>query len=153
MEYYYIWKKMIKFDCGRAPGLEKRLRREPEEADRTEAKVMCSPRERPSHRPTPELKIKTKSYRRESILNSSPSTGPKRTPERPGSAEGPSVFPCRECERVFDKIKSRNAHMKRHRLQDHVEPIVRARWPAKPLQLKEEEDDEEMGADIGPLQW
>ncbi|CAK6437264.1 unnamed protein product [Pipistrellus nathusii] len=154
VEYYYIWKKMIKFDCGRAPGLEKRLRREPEEADRAEAKVTCSPRERPSHRPTPELKIKTKSYRRESILNSSPSTGPKRTPERPGSAEGPSVFPCRECERVFDKIKSRNAHMKRHRLQDHVEPIVRVKWPAKPLQLKEEEDDEEeMGADIGPLQW
>lgn len=30
---------MIKFDCGRAPGLEKRLKREPEEADRTEAKV------------------------------------------------------------------------------------------------------------------
>ncbi|XP_006106967.1 zinc finger protein 541 [Myotis lucifugus] len=154
VEYYYIWKKMIKFDCGRAPGLEKRLRREPEEADRTEAKVTCSPRERPSHRPTPELKIKTKSYRRESILNSSPNTGPKRTPERPGSAEGPSVFPCRECERVFDKIKSRNAHMKRHRLQDHVEPIVRVKWPAKPLQLKEEEEDEEeMGADIGPLQW
>lgn len=30
---------MIKFDCGRAPGLEKRLKREPDEADRTEAKV------------------------------------------------------------------------------------------------------------------
>ena len=30
---------MIKFDCGRAPGLEKRVKREPEEADRTEAKV------------------------------------------------------------------------------------------------------------------
>lgn len=30
---------MIKFDCGRAPGLEKRVKREPDEADRTEAKV------------------------------------------------------------------------------------------------------------------
>lgn len=30
---------MIKFDCGRALGLEKRLKREPDEADRTEAKV------------------------------------------------------------------------------------------------------------------
>ncbi|KAM5296758.1 zinc finger protein 541 isoform 2-T2 [Glossophaga mutica] len=153
VEYYYIWKKMIKFDCGRAPGLEKRLKREPDEADRTEAKVTGSPRERPSHRPTPELKMKTKGYRRESILNSSPSTGPKRTPELPGSAEGQSVFPCRECERVFDKIKSRNAHMKRHRLQDHVEPIVRVKWPTKPFQLKEEEEEEEIGADIGPLQW
>lgn len=39
VEYYYIWKKMIKFDCGRAPGLEKRVKREPDEADKTEAKV------------------------------------------------------------------------------------------------------------------
>ncbi|XP_066227984.1 zinc finger protein 541 [Saccopteryx leptura] len=153
VEYYYIWKKMIKFDCGRAPGLEKRLRRELDEADRTEAKVTCSPRERPSHRPTPELKIKTKSYRRESILNSSPNTGPKRAPEHPGSTEGQSVFPCRECERVFDKIKSRNAHMKRHRLQDHMEPVVRVKWPVKPFQLKEEGEEEEIGADISPLQW
>lgn len=30
---------MIKFDCGRAPGLEKRLKREAEDADRTDAKV------------------------------------------------------------------------------------------------------------------
>nr|XP_011734405.1 zinc finger protein 541 isoform X1 [Macaca nemestrina]XP_011734406.1 zinc finger protein 541 isoform X1 [Macaca nemestrina]XP_011734407.1 zinc finger protein 541 isoform X1 [Macaca nemestrina]XP_011734408.1 zinc finger protein 541 isoform X1 [Macaca nemestrina] len=149
VEYYYIWKKMIKFDCGRAPGLEKRVKREPEEVERTEEKVPCSPRERPSHHPIPELKIKTKSYRRESILSSSPNAGPKRTPEPSGSVESQGIFPCRECERVFDKIKSRNAHMKRHRLQDHVEPIVRVKWPVKPFQLKEEE----LGADIGPLQW
>uniref|UniRef100_A0A2I3GJG9 Zinc finger protein 541 n=1 Tax=Nomascus leucogenys TaxID=61853 RepID=A0A2I3GJG9_NOMLE len=147
VEYYYIWKKMIKFDCGRAPGLEKRVGREPEEVERTEEKVPYSPRERPSHHPTP--KLKTKSYRRESILSCSPNAGPKRTPELSGSAESQGIFPCRECERVFDKIKSRNAHMKRHRLQDHVEPIIRVKWPVKPFQLKEEE----LGADIGPLQW
>lgn len=61
--------------------------------------ITCSPRERPTHRPTPELKIKTKSYRRESILHSSPSAAPKRTPEPPGSVESQGVFPCRECER------------------------------------------------------
>ncbi|KAM4825709.1 zinc finger protein 541 isoform 1-T2 [Thomomys bottae] len=155
VEYYYIWKKVIKFDCGRAPGLEKRVRRELDEVERTEEKVTCSPRERSSHRPTPELKIKTKTYRRESILSPSPSTGPKRTPEPPGSVEGQDVFPCRECERVFDKIKSRNAHMKRHRLQEHVEPVVRVKWPVKPFPLKEdeEEEEEELAADIGPLQW
>ncbi|XP_058281690.1 zinc finger protein 541 isoform X4 [Hylobates moloch] len=147
VEYYYIWKKIIKFDCGRAPGLEKRVRREPEEVERTEEKVPYSPRERPSHHPTPELK--TKSYRRESIFSCSPNAGPKRTPELSGSTESQGIFPCRECERVFDKIKSRNAHMKRHRLQDHVEPIIRVKWPVKPFQLKEEE----LGADIGPLQW
>uniref|UniRef100_A0A8C2YIX7 Zinc finger protein 541 n=1 Tax=Chinchilla lanigera TaxID=34839 RepID=A0A8C2YIX7_CHILA len=156
VEYYYIWKKMIKFDCGRAPGLEKRVKRELDEVERTEEKVTCSPQERPSHSPTPELKIKTKSYRRESILNSSPSAGPKRTPEPPGSVESQGVFPCRECERVFDKIKSRNAHMKRHRLQEHTEPVLRVKWPAKPFPLKEEEEEEEeeeLGADISPLQW
>nr|XP_023418612.1 zinc finger protein 541 [Cavia porcellus] len=155
VEYYYVWKKMIKFDCGRAPGLEKRVKRELDEVERTEEKVTCSPQERPSHSPTPELKIKTKSYRRESILNSSPSVGPKRTPEPPGSVESQGVFPCRECERVFDKIKSRNAHMKRHRLQEHSEPVLRVKWPAKPFPLKEEEEEEEeeLGADISPLQW
>jgi hypothetical protein len=30
---------MIKFDCGRAPGLEKRVRRELDEVERTEEKV------------------------------------------------------------------------------------------------------------------
>lgn len=39
VEYYYIWKKMVKFDCGRAPGLEKRGRRELDEVERTEDKV------------------------------------------------------------------------------------------------------------------
>ncbi|KAM5236863.1 zinc finger protein 541 isoform 2-T2 [Ctenodactylus gundi] len=154
VEYYYIWKKMIKFDCGRAPGLEKRIKREMDEVERTEEKVTCSPQERTSHRPPPELKIKTKHYRRESILNTSPSAGPMRTPEPPGSVESQGVFPCRECERVFDKIKSRNAHMKRHRLQEHVEPILRVKWPVRSFPLKEEEEEEEeLGADIGPLQW
>ncbi|XP_010639118.1 zinc finger protein 541 isoform X1 [Fukomys damarensis] len=155
VEYYYIWKKMIKFDCGRASGLEKRVKRELDEVERTEEKVTCSPQERPGHSPTPELKIKTKSYRRESILNASPSAAPKRTPEPPGSVESQGVFPCRECERVFDKIKSRNAHMKRHRLQEHSEPVLRVKWPVKPFPLKEEEaeEEEELGTDISPLQW
>lgn len=30
---------MIKFDCSRAPGLEKRVKRDSDEVDRTEAKV------------------------------------------------------------------------------------------------------------------
>lgn len=73
--------------------------------------VTCSPRERPSHRPTPEFKIKTKSYRRESILNSSPNAGPKRTPEPPGSVEGQGVFPCRECERYQPCPWMRSHHL------------------------------------------
>ncbi|KAK2500823.1 hypothetical protein MC885_013689, partial [Smutsia gigantea] len=42
--------------------------------------------------------------------------------------------------------------MKQHRLQDCVEPIVRAKWPVKPFKQKEkeEEEEEEIGADMGP---
>ncbi|KAM9168581.1 LOW QUALITY PROTEIN: zinc finger protein 541-like, partial [Mergus octosetaceus] len=39
---------------------------------------------------------------------------------------------CRECERVFDKIKGRNAHMKRHR--PPAEPLLRIPWPLEHLQ-------------------
>ena len=39
VEYYYTWKKMIKFDCGRAPGLGKGVKRKLDEADPTERKV------------------------------------------------------------------------------------------------------------------
>ncbi|KAB0398443.1 hypothetical protein E2I00_014831, partial [Balaenoptera physalus] len=141
VEYYYIWKKMIKFDCGRAPVLEKR--RTPELPGSREGQGFFPCRECERYRPFP---------------------GCSHTacPQPPGvPASGLPASPCSDpCVlwcllRVFDKIKSRNAHMKRHRLQDHVEPIVRARWPVKPFQLKEEEEEEEeeLGADIGPLQW
>ncbi|XP_059941120.1 zinc finger protein 541 [Mesoplodon densirostris] len=135
VEYYYTQKKRVQFDCGRAPVPEKRVKRELDEADRTEAKVTRSPRRKPSHRPTPEIQRTTESYRRKSIPNSSPNTSSKQTPELPGSRKGQGFFPCRECERVFGKIKSRNAHMKWHRLQDHVDPTIRARWPVEPFQL------------------
>ncbi|KAK2507408.1 hypothetical protein MC885_007627 [Smutsia gigantea] len=154
VEYYYLWKKRIRFNSGRAPGLKKRVKTKLDEADRTETKATCSPQKGPNHRPTCELKIKTKSYRREAVLNSNPNAGPKQTPEPLGTIKGQGAFPCRECERVFDKIKSRNAHMKRHRLQDRMEPTARTKWPVKPFEQKEEEEekDEEIGADTGPLQ-
>ncbi|XP_057348929.1 zinc finger protein 541 [Manis pentadactyla] len=154
VEYYYTWQKRIKFDCGRAPGLGKRVRRKLGQADPTETKATCSPKKRRNHHPTLELKTETESGRGESVITASPSAAPKRIPEPPGRVQGQGAFPCRECERVFDKIKSRNAHMKRHRLQDPVEPSVRAERPAKAFQLKEEEKEEEgeMGADMGPLQ-
>ncbi|XP_057349017.1 zinc finger protein 541-like [Manis pentadactyla] len=115
----------------------------------------CSPQKRPKGHPTPELKMKTKRCRGESVINTSPNAGPKQTPEPPGSVQGRGTFPCRECERVFDKIQSRNAHMRQHRLQDPMEQTVRAERPAKAFLLQEEEKEEEegeMGADMGPLQ-
>ncbi|XP_060610333.2 transcriptional-regulating factor 1 isoform X2 [Anolis sagrei] len=35
-----------------------------------------------------------------------------------GETEPPTVFPCKECGKMFFKIKSRNAHMKTHRQQE-----------------------------------
>ncbi|KAI5931733.1 Zinc finger protein 541 [Manis javanica] len=154
VEYYYTWKKKIRFAYVRAPGLENGVKRKLDEADRTETKTTCSPKKRRSRRPTPELKTETESCRGECVIATSPSAGPKRTPEPPGHGQGQGAFPCRECERVFDKIQSRNAHMRQHRLQDPVEPTVRAERPAKAFKLKEEEKEEEgeLGPDMGPLQ-
>ncbi|KAI5141901.1 hypothetical protein MUG91_G639n2 [Manis pentadactyla] len=154
VEYYYTWKRKIRFAYVRAPGLGNGVKRKLDEADRTETKATCSPQKRPKCHPTPELKMKTKSCRGESIVNASPNAGPKQTPEPPGSEKGRGTFPCRECERVFDKIQSRNAHMRQHRLQDPMEPTVRAERPAKAFLLQEEEKEEEgeIGADMGPLQ-
>uniref|UniRef100_A0ACB8GA52 Transcriptional-regulating factor 1 n=1 Tax=Sphaerodactylus townsendi TaxID=933632 RepID=A0ACB8GA52_9SAUR len=35
-----------------------------------------------------------------------------------GETDPPTVFPCKECGKMFFKIKSRNAHMKTHRQQE-----------------------------------
>ncbi|XP_038822944.1 zinc finger protein 541 [Salvelinus namaycush] len=32
-------------------------------------------------------------------------------------------YPCRACAKVFSKVKSRNAHMKTHRHEDHQEEL------------------------------
>ena len=39
VEYYYTWKKKIRFAYVRAPGLENGVKRKLDEADRTETKV------------------------------------------------------------------------------------------------------------------
>ena len=59
----------------------------------------CSAKKRRSRRPTPELKTETESCRGECVIATSPSAGPKRTPEPPGHGQGQGAFPCRECER------------------------------------------------------
>lgn len=39
--------------------------------------------------------------------------------------------------RVFDKIKGRNAHMKRHRPQHRAVPLLQAQWALGPLKREE----------------
>ncbi|XP_038623588.1 zinc finger protein 541 [Tachyglossus aculeatus] len=115
VEYYYIWKKMIKFDCGRAAVTEMRARKGKDEVERTARKVQDGSGVRMVPEPTGTRGSKRD---RSSRLSPSAAAGPQR-PSGPTNRQG--SFPCRECDRVFDKIKSRNAHMKRHRVQEHAE--------------------------------
>ncbi|XP_010220798.1 PREDICTED: zinc finger protein 541-like [Tinamus guttatus] len=109
VEYYYIWKKIIKFDCGRVQVIERKVKKDKNELEKTEEKGGDEPgtKQRGCGTGTPRAW--------------SPSCRLRADPCGPAGA-----FPCRECERVFAKIKSRNAHMKRHRLQE-------LRWPPKSL--------------------
>ncbi|KAI5256928.1 hypothetical protein MUG91_G177n1 [Manis pentadactyla] len=155
VQYYYSWRKRVTFTTSSwAPAVEKRVKRKLAEADPTETKATCSPQKRRHHHPTLELKTETESGRGESVITASPSAAPKRTPEPPGRVQGQGAFPCGECERVFDKMWTRCAHMKRHRLQDPEETAVGEERPAKAFKVEEEEEEEEgeMGADMGPLQ-
>ncbi|XP_073082541.1 zinc finger protein 541-like isoform X1 [Manis javanica] len=157
VEYYYTWKKRVRFTTSsRAPGLKKSVKRKLAEADPTETKATSSPEKRRNHHPTPELKTETESCRGQSAANTSPNAAPKQTPEPPGCVQGQGA-PCGECERVFDKMCTHYAHMKRHRVQDPVETTVGEERPAKAFKVEEEEKEEKeeeggTGADMGPLQ-
>ncbi|XP_067170512.1 zinc finger protein 541 [Apteryx mantelli] len=131
VEYYYIWKKIIKFDCSRVQVIEKKVKKDKNELEKTEEKTACSPPKRHSYLPKEGMKIEQKSYKKMPHSTWSPSCSPKGSPYQAGSTNDQCAFPCRECERVFDKIKSRNAHMKCHRLQEQVEPLMKIKWPLK----------------------
>ncbi|KYO43732.1 zinc finger protein 541 isoform B [Alligator mississippiensis] len=104
-------------------------------------KTACSPWKRHGPLPKHNMNIKPKNYRKAPNDAYSPAFSLKGTPAQPGSTDCQGVFPCKECERVFDKVKSRNAHMKRHRPQEHVEPLVKSKWPIK--QVRNEPELEE----------
>ncbi|KAF1496890.1 hypothetical protein FQV17_0012756, partial [Megadyptes antipodes antipodes] len=124
VEYYYIWKKKIKFDYSRAQVIAKKVKRDKDEVEEAEEKAVCSPKKRHRLLPKESMKIKQKSHKKMPC-------NLRESPYQAGSADDGGVFPCRECERVFDKIKGRNAHMKSHRLQERVEPLVKITWPLK----------------------
>ncbi|XP_068766150.1 zinc finger protein 541 isoform X2 [Struthio camelus] len=131
VEYYYIWKKIIKFDYSRVQVIEKKVKKDKNELEKTEEKTACSPPKRHGHLPKESMKMKQKSYKKMPHSTWSPSCSLKGSPYQSGSTDDQCAFPCRECERVFDKIKSRNAHMKCHRLQEQVEPLMKIKWPLK----------------------
>ncbi|KAH0631528.1 hypothetical protein JD844_005893 [Phrynosoma platyrhinos] len=174
VEYYYSWKKLLKFDCSRTQVVEKR-KREQDEVEMDEEKIICSPKKRHCHLPKQEDKLKPRNYKKAAQSSTfSPPCNQKETLDRPRSTGSQGVFPCKECarkpstikslrmlkklglyhlptSRVFDKIKSRNAHMKRHRLQEQMEPMIKIKWPVK--HLKNEPKKDERNPDVGFLNW
>nr|XP_048688739.1 zinc finger protein 541 isoform X2 [Caretta caretta] len=94
-------------------------------------KIACSPKKMHGYLPRQDLKIKSKNYKKASHKTYSPACSQRGTPDQPGSTDYQGAFPCKECERVFDKIKSRNAHMKCHRVQEQMEPLINIKWPIK----------------------
>eukprot|EP00076_Gallus_gallus_P011787 XP_015127971.2 zinc finger protein 541 isoform X3 [Gallus gallus] len=131
VEYYYIWKKIIKFDHSRAQNADKKAKRDSSEAEEAEEKPLCPPKKRHCLLPKESSK---KSCRKAPHGAGSPSCSVGRAP---GGVEHHNVFPCTECERVFDKIKGRNAHMKRHRPQHRAVPLLQAQWALGPLKREE----------------
>ncbi|KAM6188848.1 zinc finger protein 541 [Sarcoramphus papa] len=131
VEYYYIWKKKIKFDRSRAQVIGKKVKRDKDEVEETEEKAVRRPKRRRRLLRKESMKIKRKSYKKMPRSTGSPSCDLNESPYRAGNADHQGVFPCGECERVFDKIKGRNAHMKRHRPQEQLEPLMKIKWPMK----------------------
>ncbi|KAL7980797.1 hypothetical protein Chor_001951 [Crotalus horridus] len=150
VEYYYSWKKILKFDCNRAPVGEKRARTEQDELELDEEKIVCSPKKRHCHLPEQENKLKSRTYKKAAHGAFSPTSSQKDVPDTPRSAGSQGVFPCKECARVFDKIKSRNAHMKRHRLQEQMEPMIKIKWPIKHLKNEPKKEEKTLSMDFLP---
>ncbi|XP_060711989.1 zinc finger protein 541-like [Hemiscyllium ocellatum] len=155
VEYYYTWKKQLKFEWKRTHLLEEdEIKPEAESpADGKEIKKLvrnaaiyaqsCSESTSiPSQTSVSREKLKKKIVRAKP--NPSPSvhcqTGVQDKNEKKFTVGN---FPCKECTKVFDKVKSRNAHMKCHRQQEEQERQAemkrsRIRVKAEPKEEPEE---------------
>ncbi|XP_042201385.1 zinc finger protein 541 isoform X2 [Callorhinchus milii] len=148
VEYYYTWKKQLKFEWNRTHLPE-------EEETRHEANALAESKEIKkltfiesqslSSLPCPTSGNREKP--RKKISRATPSPSPS-APCQTGAADknGKAVtggdFPCRECAKVFDKVKSRNAHMKCHRQQEEQERRAEIKRSRIRLKVEVEEKTE-----------
>ncbi|XP_067830902.1 zinc finger protein 541-like [Heptranchias perlo] len=148
VEYYYTWKKQLKFEWKRTHLLEEEeIKRDADSpGDGKEIKKllflasqnMSIPSQTTANREKPKKKIVRAKH------SPSPSvhcqTGIQDKNEKKFTVGN---FPCKECTKVFDKVKSRNAHMKCHRQQEEQErqaEMKRSRIRLK-VETKEEQDE------------
>ncbi|XP_048474082.1 zinc finger protein 541-like isoform X2 [Rhincodon typus] len=148
VEYYYTWKKQLKFEWKRTHLLdEEKIKHEADSpSDGKEIKKLSFLASQsmsiPSQTSMNREKLKKK------IVRSKPSPSPSvhcQTGAQDKNEKKFTVgnFPCKECTKVFDKVKSRNAHMKCHRQQEEQERQAemkrsRIRLKAEPKQEPEE---------------
>nr|DBA20656.1 TPA: hypothetical protein GDO54_017416 [Pyxicephalus adspersus] len=100
VEYYYTWKKRVSFDKRKALAVEtesvldgRKFIYNKNKAKSGDKNTIQDAKEMPSKHMQKDIEDRIK------LLNQ---------------------FPCSQCDRVFDKIKSRNAHMRKHRQQEKM---------------------------------
>ncbi|XP_067875293.1 zinc finger protein 541-like [Heterodontus francisci] len=166
VEYYYTWKKQLKFEWKRTHLLEEEeIKCEPDSpSDGKEIKKLVrnaaiyarasqGTRCRQSFLASQSISIPSQtSVHREKlkkkIVRAKPSPSPSvhcQTGVQDKTEKKFTVgnFPCKECTKVFDKVKSRNAHMKCHRQQEEQErqaEMKRSRIRLK-VEIKEEPEE------------
>ncbi|XP_041035159.1 zinc finger protein 541-like [Carcharodon carcharias] len=135
VEYYYTWKKQLKFEWKRTHLLEEEeIKHEADSpGDGKEIKKLTS-----------ESREKLKKKITRAKPSSSPSvhcqTGVQNKNEKKFTLGN---FPCKECTKVFDKVKSRNAHMKCHRQQEEQERQAEMKRSRIRLKVEPKEEPEE----------
>ncbi|XP_072345959.1 zinc finger protein 541-like [Scyliorhinus torazame] len=165
VEYYYTWKKQLKFEWKRTHLLEEEeIKREADSpADGKEIKKLV--------RNAANYAQASEGTCRQSFIASQGLSIPSQTSVsreklkkkivRAKPSPSPSVhcqtgvqdknekkfilgnFPCKECTKVFDKVKSRNAHMKCHRQQEEQERQAEMKRSRIRLKVEPKEEPEE----------
>ncbi|XP_038641917.1 zinc finger protein 541-like isoform X1 [Scyliorhinus canicula] len=148
VEYYYTWKKQLKFEWKRTHLLEEEeIKRETDSpADGKEIKKLSFIASQglsiPSQTSVSREKLKKK------IVRSKPSPSPSVHCQTGAQDKNEKKFilgnfPCKECTKVFDKVKSRNAHMKCHRQQEEQERQAEMKRSRIRLKVEPKEEPEE----------
>ncbi|KAM4641326.1 zinc finger protein 541 [Discoglossus pictus] len=149
VEYYYTWKKLINFDKSRAPPPERRHKKGTGEVkeESVEVKDEGLSETVEEQQSTAEIRPRMQKQKTEHVKDSPPCNK-----QEGGAVVTPQAeFACAECDRVFGKVKSRNAHMKRHRQQEQAELSSRAKWVPKHPKKEESQEDTEQTQQGNPL--
>ncbi|XP_078389244.1 zinc finger protein 541-like [Cetorhinus maximus] len=148
VEYYYTWKKQLKFEWKRTHLLEEEeIKHEADSpGDGKEIKKLSFLTSQGMSIPSQTSESREKLKKKITRAKPSPSpsvhcqTGVQNKNEKKFTVGN---FPCKECTKVFDKVKSRNAHMKCHRQQEEQERQAEMKRSRIRLKVEPKEEPEE----------